>query len=800
MTKRPCRLCLSIFTSLLLLTNVALACGYGPGVMGYYRFFEPDGRQRPHFVGFPHYSHQEKDNWADGWYNSADPGPQRRLQALANIASWEYHLKGAVSRGELCETIYGPAYCKEIGIGDGRAAKADGKWPQGAMEYLDYAHACEPLCNGSDGWDNKPSPSPSRVEQLVAEGKKLYENTPSAFLRLRYAYQMMRLLQYQDRHAEAIAVFQTHATPVLGASREMAGWAWGHYAGCLRAKKRVVESAYAFSRQYALSPSRGLQARWGWRIDTDAQWTALMARCKDDAERADNHALRAFSLHGRPLGDMQAMQRLDPGRADVELLLLREINKLEMEYLGPKGFEERSFEAQLRHPQVRDWVKRDLGELSDFVAQSLADSATHDRAIWEMAHAYLRFIGGDLEGGRSEMQALLPKYHGEDLLKARQLDMTMEVIAAPRVTSDMERRYTRARIETMGWDSTFKERFIELRDDAFYWKYIAQGDTLMATLTRYSKELMQRFGIQSAFFEDLLALTEKTDKTPLEEELLVRLATGEEPDNWDGRYYSAVTRGQIHEWMATAYLAEGDLDRAVALMPDVTNKDSWGNANDPFAPYIGWESTGAIHYPARQYSRLEFARSLRSLKQAAQRKDSLQAHRYLLLGNAYFNTLHSHAASWYLCHEDWSGWHFGYEKAFLREYTVQGHKGMLWPRNIDTGKARGYYAQCIASTDDPELQALACYMLARCDRTDNQWVTKIEVENFKARKARPAYDYDNNRRWEDWWKAYEKVLETYRGRETDIAHFALLRDRYADTEVAQMLLRECPTFERYCAD
>ncbi|MBK7305864.1 MAG: hypothetical protein IPI88_01795 [Chitinophagaceae bacterium] len=72
---------------------------------------------------------------------------------------------------------------------------------------------------------------------------------------------------------------------------------------------------------------------FNWSVDRKANKNDYLDMCKGDKERAAMLALFALSSSDNSLPDMKEIFRLNPASEELEVLVVREINKLEEKYL-----------------------------------------------------------------------------------------------------------------------------------------------------------------------------------------------------------------------------------------------------------------------------------------------------------------------------------------------------------------------------------------------------------------------------------------------------------------------------------
>jgi hypothetical protein len=774
MTGKHWMVFLGVLGSGLLIPNFSSrACYFYIDEADHHKLFEPKPEHLQEFHGFARYYRSVTElEWND--HNEAG------IKA-ANLDSWQEHFGKSIRRQDIEYLLYNDsqfernihrqtdgAKPKYLGnaISDNRLEKL---WVQNKrideLEYFACAKQCEPCCKELPAWDpsRKSLCSASKVDSLIKKGEELYSHTIVPFLRLRYAYQFIRLDHYYNRFDDAIKDYKAYAVPMLSASQEISGWIYGHYAGCLLAKREKAEAAYYYSRMYAEAPCRRDQARLSWQINTDSEWATLMSLCKNNQERADNYVLRALRWNSIPYEDMRMIQRLDPGREDLDMLLVREINKLEEELLGNIQFNATSYERLLRDKQRLPKAHKRLRTLQAIVRFNLGSGKIHDLDLWRLSDVYLSFLNGEFSEAFARLNSLLPELEGLSLARAQLMQIQFQFISNEPITRGMEESFARKCIHQSKVEKAELDHFIAFRDDALFWKYMDQGDEVKACLVKDPGRLFYRFGLRISVIDSLLVLEAHPDKNAFEIELIDRL-------------HKQLSHERLMEIKGTCHLTHGQLDAAIAAFSSLS--DSFCQATpsftldlDPFRPRIKRLDKKGIPWKNHTFDKRSFAITLRNLHMQTESNQGRKDLRYLLLGNAEFNT-RSRGRAWEA-------------KAFyLGDLTEYGYETRLWtgeieeerdeewpfydlvnwPENTDLTQAVSYYNLAIQHSNDPELQALAYFMLAQCEKETNPCAS-----------TRPSLQKEEN----------------------CIPSFKVLETQFSHTAVYDMLVNECWDFTRY---
>jgi hypothetical protein len=253
---------------------------------------------------------------------------------LRNASAWAQELGPDVSPKDVMAILYGTSLQDWLKAKKGYAPKT---WKENPAwraivqrpdlhEYVFYAKGYEQENVFMHWWEEEETP--------VATGEEIYRENYHAralagytkaktgsFLKDRYAYQLL-LLAYYDNDAEAMeAYFMSH---FKGKSGALADWARFHFAAQWNEEGRyTVEMANALRAV----PEKAIAAYS--RTNKRIKPADYLAATRNAAERSNLYALAALKEKGKALSNILKAYELDPTNPLVELLVVREINKLE---------------------------------------------------------------------------------------------------------------------------------------------------------------------------------------------------------------------------------------------------------------------------------------------------------------------------------------------------------------------------------------------------------------------------------------------------------------------------------------
>ncbi len=723
-----------------------MACGWSEDWEGAsYRFFEPDYASVEEYKPF----HFTFDRLYD--YELLDEGTSES----ANLSAWSTYLGAAYPENDVRKLVY---ECDldllnqlKQDITDRRAVPSElsnnalvKDWKANKrLELLDYlilAHRAQPFCLYEyDEWSEIERHNDG-IQPVIDDAKRACKNAPDQFLKLRYAYQAMRLEQYSDQHERAIETYQQLALPNAGADKLIASWAQCHFAGCLRAKELEAEAAYNFSKVFDQCPSRRIQAWYGWRILSDEVWHTVQAKCQNNHEMAVILFLNAFSDDAIAQEDMRQIHELDPGSKMLDVLLMREINKLENNFLG------NSYSESL--PVYKRLSKEAVAELADFVQTVIQSGKMNDRNIWELASIYLRFLGGDAKSASEFLAARQPTLTGDGALKGKLMDLVFRIGSAEKVDRSLENSIFK---DFTNLSAKLKEEEVDelarFRDDALGWLYQEQEENAKAMLARNHGYRLMNYPIDLEMVNEMIAFEAKEDKTLYEKELLKRLPSE------DGRNFLIELKG-------TGLLGRNLLPEAIRVFQQLPesyrNSGTFRLEADPFASVIT-DVVNCDDCDAGKYNKLSFAEAVLDLQKKVVSDPSKAAEYNILLGNAYYSTTYFGAA-WATKDYYRSGgsWYSLGMKDGDKPFDVD-----RFDEVVDIGPAKEYYSKAIAAAKDKEMAALAAFLYAKCELID--WYC-IGAEESQSN--------------------YQKG-------------FAMLKNSYRKTDVYKDLIKECRYFQDY---
>lgn len=709
MTRRLWNLLLTCSVTLLLLNNTAKACAWDDNYgQTFYTFFPPQMHNFEALEAF-HFSYERLYN-----FDLMEPAASE----TPNIAEWTRIFGAATDANELKGLIY----TSEEEDLRGTLAYLSGKrgtpvpkfkdyalMPilkagnfQEAISYLLFAKQVEPFVAGYDEWTDEKPRGVGQAEKKASEALKSMRSAKDDRIKLRYAFQAVRLYHYFGLEAQAIKTFESHVRSFEKTGGLIYWWALSDYAGALRESGREAEAAYQFSRVWDHCPSRRIQAWYGWRILSDEIWSQTIALCKDNHEKAVQHFLRAFSPDAIPTADIEAVQRLEPNSKLVELLVIREINKLESAVLGWPGNQKQPFYEGFQ--EASDASVRDrVSNLKRLIEQTLR-AKDGDKDFWVLADAYMSFLMADFEAATAKIKAAQPTLGPLAALRARFLLLAVRIASTRHIDEATETALyadvTQLRTQLNDENALHLAEFL---DEGMGWLYEKQGQTAKAVLARNSYyHLFEQSSVKEV--EAMIAFAARPKSTEYEKLLATRM--GEQ----------AVET--LEELRATRMMAEGRFNEAIQVMEKLPldyrkNSLSFQLKADPFEGRI----KDIVHCDENgceddRYDKLSYAKHVLELEHKLKLDPANAARYHLELGHAFYNTTFFgpgwHALDYF---RSSAGWYYFGEHSEWYQFDPNNFDEI-----IDMGPAEEHYRIAMELAKDKELAAEACFYAAKCEQ------------------------------------------------------------------------------------
>ena len=389
------------------------------------------------------------------------------------------------------------------------------------VDYLIFAKQCEPYVTQNDAWENVEKDY-SAMRRLVAQGRKELMQTESPYIRLRYAYQVVRMAHYAKDYDLTLEMYD-FAVPKVDRQKSrmeesfLPDWILGHKAGALMALGKNLEASYLYSLIFDHCPSKQHSAFRSFSIKTEEEWKACLLLCKNEHERANLYAIRGNLADAKAVKEMQKIYELDPNNENLEILLLKEMKKLEKNLLGLE-FNDKALQNKQIYGIPKSYIEDYLIEFQAFIRKIRQDKTVPKLELWHLAEGYLELLAGDFYAANKTFEEVARTTEQEDLKKQLEtFKLVLKINAYRNINKNVE-----------------NEIFTILKESEVYKQYPDFPDFLRDKLAflykkarHPGKEFLARYTINDLkpypredILHDLLVIVENKDRSRFENMLL----------------------------------------------------------------------------------------------------------------------------------------------------------------------------------------------------------------------------------------------------------------------------------------
>jgi hypothetical protein len=249
-----------------------------------------------------------------------------------NVAAWASELGAKVGPNDVMALLYDSGLADWVDPQSGKRYADNPAWQAiharpDLLAYVRYIKGYESKAVVYSYWDkpepetDKPALAPYRTDYQQRALTAYQAAAKHSFLKERYAYQLLLLAYYDDDEATMAGYFNRHFKNQTGA---LADWARFHVAGTdLGSGSYTLDMANAFRN----TPEKAIAAYD--RTENVIDPTEYLTSARDQQQRSNLYALAAVKQKGSALEYIKEAYRLDPTNPILDLLLVREFNKVE---------------------------------------------------------------------------------------------------------------------------------------------------------------------------------------------------------------------------------------------------------------------------------------------------------------------------------------------------------------------------------------------------------------------------------------------------------------------------------------
>ncbi|MFT3826850.1 MAG: hypothetical protein QM731_23200 [Chitinophagaceae bacterium] len=620
-----------------------------------------------------------------------------------------------------------------------------------ALGYLMYAKQVEPDVTGSwSEWEPVQRDS-AKMAKLIKNGQQLYNASKKDFIRLRYAYQVLRLAHYSHRYQDCLnwydELVKSNTTPSV-----LQDLCVSLRAGALLHTGHNAEAAYIFSKLFSKSNVRKVSnyMSFDWcvkRFDENSRKECL-AYCKNDEEKANMLGLFLLGSNETEIKALQQIYNIYPASSILQLLTVREIQKQEEHYFTPSlrsSVAERglyNYYGSMPDSALKN-MQRDTRALSGF-CKTAATGKNGNKGFYLLAAAHTAMIGKDFTASRQ----LLDEAKKASLSQQLQDQWAMtNLVLTINQQQKIDAAFEAQLLPSIQWlekkakdDQEYAKFYRRLFADVLSAKYedsnnkvrdlfcIAVADKINADYVKeswgyYSQSFdMLRNKLTAEQVEETIRLMESKTTTAYEKYLISR-ATFKAED--------------VNDVAGTAWLRRFNFTEAEKWFKKIPANYY---AKEPYHTYMAANPFADllldVHAPTKQdtvrYTKLTFTQRMLKLEQqlnVAKNNEQMARLCYEIAKGLYHMSYWGN--SWMMVQYGWgsSEWDNSDTSSKTSDYySVQ--------------KAKNYYLQAYKLSGDANFKARSLFMAAKCDQKQAGILPNTYADDYKKQLSVWLSDFD----------------------------------------------------------
>jgi hypothetical protein len=562
------------------------------------------------------------------------------------------------------------------------------------IEYLLFAKKCEPFVTADkDVWQTK-KPDIQNMEVLIQEGTKEFLTIESHYIRLRMAYQIIRLAHYSGQYSKVKYLYNYFIPKINHAPSTIQYWIEGHYAGALKALGERAKAAYFYARVFHHCPAKRESAFLSFEVRTDNDWLNALSLCENDQERTALYALRASFRNSRAVDEMIDIYSLHPKSNYLESILIQEIEKQE------------------KKPVV-EYIKK----LDTFVKQVIDEKKVAHLEIWLLALGYLKYLNNDYFEAKLAFNAVSDYTQSKALLEQIAIfNMAIEIKEWEKINEEVAQRIREFQSENEVYNRyptlqslLSKQVFQNLKN---------HGNPGLAVLYKFGLNAL-KVNPSEEVIRDIKELAKKENINPFEKSLMV-LSKNQFNTEIQALYASWLMT--LNEWEAA--------EKAWQEIP-LADIELFGKSN-PFVERLN----ECVHCPVksneRQLTKPQIVAEMLKLQYDIKANRTESPQYYYKMGLGLYNMSYFGYA--------WNVLDYFRSGSSVKAERLENSSDMVEHplfangnrENLNLSKALGYFEKAISMSTDKELSARATFMAARCEQKMSHVTKTVNKKKYFA--------------------------------------------------------------------
>jgi hypothetical protein len=540
------------------------------------------------------------------------------------------------------------------------------------------------------------------------------------FVKLRYAYQVLRLSHYSGRYQDCGAIYDEIIQPNpsesvlhdLGVSLK---------AGALFRLGQKTQAAYLFSRQFSKSNVKKIANYMSFVMCTNGMDETArkkcLSLCANDEERADLLGLFALGSNEPEIETLKTISKIFPGASMLEQLAVREVNKTEDNYLSPTLSKQKggaklfySWGDELARGNSVAW-KKEAGELSLFFHTLAQSNSTKNPALFEVSAAYLAYVNANYPDAKKYLSnassmnltgSLKDQWSMTNLLvtvsEKEKIDAAFEEQLLPSLkwldARAQAEKATAANsyIENNQWEKFARNFYIEILAKRYHRQgEIAREALCIGNAFPGSDYQVKQFVRNEMVTKDLVVLN--------------NLLQSSEKTNWE-KYLSgkfSMKKNDVTDVIATTYTRDRDFASALQWLGKINDAAVLRLGRNPFATLMKDNQDSTYAVDKGNFDKRGFLTEMKALAEK-EKQGSASAEDLFKMASGFYNMTY-YGRAWEMVK---------YERSGADGYYIPKDATPFEKDYYGCFTAESYFKKAMEASADANFRARCLFMMAKC--------------------------------------------------------------------------------------
>jgi hypothetical protein len=596
------------------------------------------------------------------------------------------------------------------------------------LGYIMYAKKVEPFVTGAaDSWE-APKRDSLAMSKLIKNGQQLLAAAKKDFFKLKYTYQILRLAHYSNRYNDVLKWYDDYVTNIIGSS-VLHPICVALKAGALFRTGNQKEAAYLFSKAFDANEVNRVSNYLGfkWSVTSGTQRSEYLQLCKNNTEKAAMIGMFAMGSVNDEINSMKEIYTLDAAAPALEVLAVREINKLEEKYLTPLLQKEKGGQAlyfswnENGTDSAANVNSKNANELMQFLHEVAGKGKVKNAGLFETGAAYTAYMLKDYATAKKYLSAaekmdltqkvkdqwaltnLLVTINEKEKIDAAFEEQLLPSIQWLEAKAKSEIPYKTGYSEIQQWKTFYRNLMSEILAQ----RYHQQGDLHKETLAIGAADYIMAISSDYYGYGNGINFL-RNNLVSKEVEKLFALMDSKQPNKFEAYLinHNAVNKKDVIDFAGTAYLRDYDYANAIEWFKKSTDKKTFSINTNPFIDLLYDQEEVLASEAKFTTTKLAFATEMLRLQKAAETDKANAAKHLYKMANGFYNiTYYGHA---------WK----------LVQYYRGGSDGYYIPKDATSFQkeyygaftAHNYFEKAMNASTDKNFKARCLFMMAKCSQ------------------------------------------------------------------------------------